>query len=448
MSRRLASRPGAGLATAVLTALALGLSALTAAAPHLHRHLGGWVLIGAFSVTAAGASAAYHLGARTGHRRAVWIILAGAVGMRAALLGSDPYLSSDIYRYIWDGRVEAAGVNPYRYVPAAPELASLRDQHIFPNINRADYAPTIYPPVAQWIFFGVTRLGESVLAMKLALVAFEAITIATIAMLLRQEGAPLTRLAIYAWHPLAVWEIAGNGHIDAAMIALLMLAVLAYARGRTLVAGVVATLGALIKPTALLALPVFWRPRDWRMVVAVLTTLLLAYLPYSALGFGTLGFMAGYVHEEGLTTGSGYNVIWLLQNLAGPLPYVASFYILCALLLLIFLSLAAGFRRDRSLPAALRSMNWLLLVFLVLSSPHYPWYFLVLVPFLALRPTVTAWVLTVASVLFYNAVPEVGPLPSYEARIAVFTALTLMGLAYDVLAERQKPAPVPLGEAS
>ena len=59
--------------------------------------------------------------------------------MRLALLFVEPYLSTDIYRYVWDGRVQAAGINPYRYMPIAPELAHLRDAAIFPNINRADY---------------------------------------------------------------------------------------------------------------------------------------------------------------------------------------------------------------------------------------------------------------------------------------------------------------------
>ena len=57
-----------------------------------------------------------------------------------------PFLSSDMYRYVWDGRVQVAGINPYRYVPADPALQSLRDDAIYPHINRADIARTIYPP--------------------------------------------------------------------------------------------------------------------------------------------------------------------------------------------------------------------------------------------------------------------------------------------------------------
>ena len=79
-------------------------------------------------------------------RRAVWIVLCVAIAMRLAFVFAPPMLSSDMYRYVWDGQVQKAGINPYRYVPADPALKPLRDEKIFPRINRADYAHTIYPP--------------------------------------------------------------------------------------------------------------------------------------------------------------------------------------------------------------------------------------------------------------------------------------------------------------
>ncbi|HET7288527.1 MAG TPA: hypothetical protein VFI71_13695, partial [Pyrinomonadaceae bacterium] len=90
------------------------------------------------------------------------IAIVFAVLFRVSILFAPPYLSDDIYRYIWDGRVQAAGINPYRYIPAAPELVQLRDDAIYPKINRRDYAHTIYPPVAQVVFLLTTRVSESV----------------------------------------------------------------------------------------------------------------------------------------------------------------------------------------------------------------------------------------------------------------------------------------------
>ena len=107
--------------------------------------------------------------------RALWLIFGIGIMLRVYVLLFDPLLSTDIFRYIWDGRVQAAGINPYRYFPAHDALAPLRDATIFPRINRADYAVTIYPPVAEFFFLIVTRIGESVNVMRLALLGCEAV---------------------------------------------------------------------------------------------------------------------------------------------------------------------------------------------------------------------------------------------------------------------------------
>src|SRR5207253_5010451 len=107
-----------------------------------------------------------------------------AVLFRLSLLFSAPYLSDDIYRYVWDGRVQAARINPYRYIPADPALAQLRDDKIYPRINRRDYAHTIYPPAAEAVYFLTTRISESVTWMKATMVLFEGIAVWAIAQLL------------------------------------------------------------------------------------------------------------------------------------------------------------------------------------------------------------------------------------------------------------------------
>jgi hypothetical protein len=422
-----------------LAAVAVALCALTAAAHVLHWQLGGWVLIAAFAAGTAGAFAAPRLAGGTDARLALIVILAGAAAMRLMLLWTEPTLSSDIYRYIWDGRVQAAGINPYANVPAAAELAALRDPDIWPHINRADYAVTLYPPAAQAVFFVVSRFGEGVVVMKLGLLLFEAAGIAAIVALLRRLGKPATRVAAYAWHPLPVWEIAGNGHLDAAMIAFLLAGLLVYVHGRTLAAGVLIALGALIKPLALLVLPVLWRPWDWRLPLCVAATAALAYLPYLSVGWGVFGFAAGYAQEEGLISGQAYKLLWLLQQATGPLPHAATVYLAATAFVLGALALAVGFRSDRSAQASLRAAGWLLTAFLVLVSPNYPWYFLVLVPFLALAPSATAWVMTSAGVLFYDVVPG-DILPAYELRIGAFTLAVLAALACDLWGERRRAA--------
>ena len=80
------------------------------------------------------------------------LVLIFAALFRLSIIFSPPYLSDDIYRYVWDGRVQLAGINPYRYIPADESLVDLRDDKIYPNINRRDYAHTIYPPIAEGAF--------------------------------------------------------------------------------------------------------------------------------------------------------------------------------------------------------------------------------------------------------------------------------------------------------
>ena len=102
------------------------------------------------------------------------IILIGGALFRLILVPLDPpRLSTDVYRYIWDGRLQGIGINPYLYLPVDPRLAGLRDDSIYPNINRKEYAHTIYPPVAQIFFFVVTRVTQSIPGFKGALVLLD-----------------------------------------------------------------------------------------------------------------------------------------------------------------------------------------------------------------------------------------------------------------------------------
>src|SRR5437870_5673931 len=145
---------------------------------------------------------------------AVWLILRArtspktlvltlifATLFRLSILFAPPYLSDDIYRYIWDGRVQAAGINPYRYIPSDEALKNLRDEQIYPKINRRDYAHTMYSPAAEVTYFLTTSISESVTWMKLTIVGFELITVWLLMDLLASFGMPRQRILIYAWHP-------------------------------------------------------------------------------------------------------------------------------------------------------------------------------------------------------------------------------------------------------
>lgn len=313
--------------------------------------------------------------------RRIALAIAGiAILMRIPVVLAPPYLSNDVYRYVWDGRVEAAGFNPYLYQPADPQLQALRDQEVFPQIA-SQYAPTIYPPVAEAIFFIVVHTSGSVAAMKVAMVIFEALTFVLLTQLLVLEGLPPARILIYAWHPLPLWEFAGSGHIDAALIALGVAALWAVRRGRDATGGLLLAGATLTKFYPVILLPALYRRWDWRLPTAFVAAIAIAYLPFISAGSQILGFLPGYARQEGLdATGTGFYLLALLRCLPGLEDLGTRSYEVGAIGVLAALSTGLVFHRDRGQPAyAMLAVSAAL--FMLLVSPHYPWYFCWLIVF-------------------------------------------------------------------
>jgi alpha-1,6-mannosyltransferase len=333
-------------------------------------------------------------------RRALLPILAVAALMRLAVVFAPPYLSDDLYRYIWDGRVEAAGINPYRYVPSDTHLTALRDEAIYPSINRRTYAPTIYPPAAEYIFLVISRVSESPLGMKAAMVVLECASVGVLLHLLALAGQPLERILIYAWHPLALWEFAGSGHIDAAVVTFVALALWARRRDARWLAGVAVAAAALVKFFPAVIFPALYRRWDWKMPLAAAATVVVAYLPFLGVGRGVLGFLPGYVAEEGLSGGAGF-FLWNLASAALPFAKIGSLAYVAlagaALLAAAFYVLLREETGEQAVTAALA----LAAFFTLLVSPHFAWYFAWLLPFLCLAPSAAVLYLSVASILLY-----------------------------------------------
>ena len=346
-------------------------------------------------------------------RPALALILGTAVLLRLIALAAPVFLSDDINRYIWDGRVQAAGINPYRYIPTDPVLEALRDPLIFPNINRNNYAPTIYPPVAQMLFLAATRFGETALAVKLVFVTIEAVGIGTLIFILRAAGRPPEHILLYAWHPLPVWEIAGSGHVDAAVVTFAALALAAGVTGRRVWSALALAAATLVKFFPLVLAPALWRPAksnlgDWRWPATFIAVIVAAYLPYIGVGSRALGFLPGYVAEENLGSGSGFWLLGMVRR-AVAIPLAAYFGLAAS----VMAGLAVGALRRRPDPRS--GLNWAMSLgtaALFFASPHYPWYFVYLVALLTAAPWWPAWWLTLAAVLLYWD-PKPGNIPSW-----------------------------------
>lgn len=371
-------------------------------------------------------------------RAALAVVFVAAVVARAIALPAPALLSTDVARYVWDGRVQAAGINPYRYVPADPRLAPLRDETIYPHINRADYAVTIYPPVAEMIFFLATRVSESITMMRLTMIGFEAVTVLALMALLEHDGRPAARVLIYAWHPLTIWEFAGTGHVDAAAIALMTLAMLAAVRDRRVLAGIALAAGTLIKPFVVLVAPPLWWRWDWRLPVAFVATAIVCYLPYLSAGTGVLGYLGGgYQDEQGYADGKGFFLIALLRWLDLPAPGGLAFAVFAGVVLAA-IALAIAFRaKPRESDPAL--FLPLAAASLLLISPHYPWYFAFLLPLLARAPYAPLIYVTLAAFVLY--LPPIKDFDDFlTAGLWLYGGCALLALAG--FAVRLRPLPI------
>jgi alpha-1,6-mannosyltransferase len=344
------------------------------------------------------------------------IIVACAVACRLVCVFSPPFLSSDVYRYVWDGKVQAAGINPFRYIPADPHLAFLRDLDIYPHINRRTYAHTIYPPGAQVLFLLITRIGASVLWMKAGMVLLEVLTIGILIKLLLVVGLRREQVLIYAWHPLVFWEVASSGHVDGAALPFIVLALLFSLRQKPLAAGTSLAAATLIKLYPIVLLPALWRRsnfRDWRMPAILAFLVAAGYACYASVGRNVLGFLPEYAKEEGMESGSRYFLLTLARNGLHweGLP-TAAFYAFAALLLgaLAFWAWAGN---EANPWTPIRGCFVIAAALMLLFSPHYPWYYLWLLPFVSVIPyTPMLYFTTACFFLYTTALANPGP-PMY-----------------------------------
>ena len=364
-------------------------------------------------------------------RGALVFIFTIAIVLRVMLLLEPPLLSTDLYRYIWDGRVINAGFNPFTHVPADEALARLRDAVIYPNVDKKDYAVSIYPPFAQFIFAATAWVADSVLGIRCAMLAFEAAAVVAMLALLDALKKPRGLIVGYLWHPSALWEIANNAHVDAAMMALVVAAfAFGVARARPYLAGALLAFATLVKPTAFLALPVLWRPFDVKLPAFVLAVALLCYAPFLSAGSGIFGFLGIYFEEQRLDTGNSYYLLNLLTDGDEPGKALVWGYYAFAGAILAALVARASFRNERSLETALRDTAAILITFLFFLSPDFPWYYLVLLPFVPLLGSWGAFAMTSAGFLLNDVTVDDYSL-GFFTRASIFNALVLIALAYE-----------------
>jgi hypothetical protein len=341
------------------------------------------------------AAAAYLIALRSSRGlspRGLAAAMALAVVWRVGLVLTPPLLSDDIYRYVWEGRIQLHGGNPYRWAdrPEAEKWAPLRDD-LWAKMPFKDLT-AIYPPLGQVTVRCVVGLHDSVTAMKVFVVLAECALWLLVLALLARRRLPRERLLILAWSPLALVEIAGSGHNDALGMLLAAGALLALESDHPFLSTIAAALGAEAKFLPGLFAVSWLRRFRLSAVAAGVGAAALVALPYLAEPAGLVRSLSAYGRSWRFNH-TLFAVVQLLSD-GRTAPVVVA-------VLTLAVALALAWKRaDPALAGLVVTTTWLLL------SPNVlPWYALWLLPWLVLVEAPGALAFTLTAPLAYLVYP-------------------------------------------
>ena len=319
--------------------------------------------------------------------RVIFFGLALAALWHFQFLRMPPGPDDDVHRYVWDGRVQRLGYNPYLLIPNDPSLAGLHTSETR-TLNNSE-VPSPYPPGAQLFFRAVTAIYESTFALRVAFLLCDLAIVFVLLDILHRTGQGKHWLLAYAWHPVLAVEVAGSGHIDIVGVLLLLVSASALLRRWRAVAAVTFGLAVAVKFLPIVLLPLYWkrvRVRDGALAVLAVGLL---YVPFFNHGRIPLGSLGTYVQRFRFND----PVFATLERAAAP-QIVAGLAVLAGLLVAIWM-------RRRSAELSADSYAWPMAASLMCAPVIYPWYLLWLMPFLRSASTVPIIVWTVSIIPTY-----------------------------------------------
>ena len=366
------------------------------------------------------------------------VILLVAVVIRLAMSAVPLAEGGDYQRYLWDGAVTAAGINPYRHSPreamdphADPRLRAVAaegrgvlEKVGFPQLR------TIYPPAAQGLFAVAHLLSPfGVAGWRAVLLTMDVLTAWLVVSLLRAEGAPRALAVIYLWNPLVVFETYARLHLDLALCPLLLVFAWALLRRRGALAGLAlaGAVGVKLWPAMLIPFLVgtFWR--DWRRlgvaVGAFVAPIALMGLPFAdAFAGDGSGAVAYTMNWEG---GHGAYAIfdWAGWSLSRAIDAGVDGNVIGRALMLATLGGLVswlGLRPSNGAGDLCGRIALAALLMLLLSPILWPWYYVAIVPLAALSPAPALLAWTALLGLIYLPVGPAG-----ERTVAVLVHLPL-----------------------
>jgi hypothetical protein len=315
------------------------------------------------------------------------------IGLVLAALWHLPFLlmppgsDDDIHRYVWDGRVQRLGYNPYIVVPSDPALGALHTPETR-MLNNPD-VPSPYPAGAQFFFRAVTAIHESIFALKVAFVVCDLAIVLVLLDVLRSSRQGAHWVLAYAWHPLLAAEVAGSGHIDIVGTLLLLVSVAALGRRWRAVAALAFGLAVAVKLLPIVLLPLYWRRVRIRDGVLAATVLGFLYIPFFNHGRIPIGSLGTYVQSFRFND----PVFAMLERVAAP-QLVVGLAVLVGFLAAIWL-------RRKSAEWSSDAFAWPMAASLLCAPVVYPWYLLWLLPFVRSASTVPIIIWTVSIIPTY-----------------------------------------------
>src|SRR5882672_9373063 len=315
-------------------------------------------------------------------RRVIVFGLALSALWHFQFLGIPPRSDDDIHRYVWDGRVQRLGYNPYIVVPSEPALASLHTSETR-TLNNPE-VPSPYPAGAELFFRAVTSIHESTFALKVALVVCDLAIVFVLLDILRRTRQGEHWVLAYAWHPLLATEVAGSGHVDIVGVLLLLVSAASLVRRWRVVAAMSFGLAVAVKLLPIVLLPLYWkrvRMRDGALVAIVLGLLYVPFLNHGRIPIGSLGT---YVQRFRFND----PVFATLERVTAPQVVVG---------LAVFVGfLIAIWMRRRFAEGSLDAFAWPMAASLLCAPVVYPWYLLWLLPFIRSTSTVPIMIWTLS----------------------------------------------------
>ena len=346
----------------------------------------------------------------------LWAIIIFSLMFRLTLLPVAP--SDDIYRYLWEGKLQRNWISPYSHPPEASSLEHLRDG-FFSGINHK-HLLTIYPPLTLMVFAAADYVSHSIMSMKSVFLIFDVLSIFVLLRFLRVMGKDPHNVLTYAWSPLILISFAARGHCDSLQIFLVILALYLCAIRKNLRTVFSIALAVMSKFVFVIIAPFLIPGKKLKYVVVLFAVIAALYLPYISAGKGLFSTLLHFGTQYHFNDSAHFLIFRLC--IGSPLASkIVTALIFGSVLLFLYKKHSNLFITDNNGNSTLLSsskkedgekgnievnnvvLNYAFVsigTFLILAPTLHPWYLTWIIPFLCFNKN-RAWILLTGTIVCY-----------------------------------------------